>query len=192
MFEGHEVTPRDYAQSIKNGIVYLSEDRKGAGVFVDLPIAMNVSALDIDRVASAGFVSRAKEQAQAKSLADQLRLKRGSLDDAASTLSGGNQQKVALAKLLSVCPKAIILDEPTRGVDIGAKAEIHRILRELASGGTGIITISSELPELIGLCDRVLVVHEGRIAGEVSGDDLNEETIMRLASGLRIEGQEAR
>lgn len=192
VFEGHEVTPRCYAESIANGIVYLSEDRKGAGVFVDLPIAMNVSALDIDRVASAGFVSRAKEQAQAKSLADQLRLKRGSLDDAASTLSGGNQQKVALAKLLSVCPKAIILDEPTRGVDIGAKAEIHRILRELASGGTGIVTISSELPELIGLCDRVLVVHEGRIAGEVSGDDLNEETIMRLASGLRIEGQEAR
>ena len=191
-FEGREVTPRSYAESIANGIVYLSEDRKGAGVFVDLPIAVNVSALDIDRVASAGFVSRAKEQAQAKSLADQLRLKRGSLDDAASTLSGGNQQKVALAKLLSVCPKAIILDEPTRGVDIGAKAEIHRILRELASGGTGIVAISSELPELIGLCDRVLVVHEGRIAGEVSGDELNEEAIMRLASGLAIEGQEAR
>ncbi|RXT54818.1 D-xylose ABC transporter ATP-binding protein [Bosea sp. Tri-44] len=191
-FEGSDVTPRSYAQSISNGIVYLSEDRKGAGVFVDLPIAMNVSALDIDRVATAGFVSRSKEQAQAKGLADQLRLKRGSLDDTASTLSGGNQQKVALAKLLSVCPKAIILDEPTRGVDIGAKAEIHRILRELASDGTGIIAISSELPELIGLCDRVLVVHEGRIAGEVSGDGLNEETIMRLASGLTIEGQEAR
>jgi len=186
--DGRDITPKAYADSIANGVVYLSEDRKGSGVFVDMPIAQNVSALDIGSVSRRnGLISRSKETAQAKRLGDKLNLKRGSLDDAVSTLSGGNQQKVALAKMLSVGPKVIILDEPTRGVDVGAKAEIHRILRDLATAGTGIIAISSELPELIGLCDRVLVVHEGRIAGEVSGDQLTEEAIMRLASGLTAE-----
>jgi ribose transport system ATP-binding protein len=186
---GRDVTPKSYSDSIANGIVYLSEDRKGAGVFVDLPIAQNVSALDIDRVSKGRlFVSGTKERAQAQRLGNSLNLKRGSIDDAVSTLSGGNQQKVALAKMLSVGPKVIVLDEPTRGVDVGAKAEIHRILRDLANKGTGIVAISSELPELIGLCDRVIVIHEGRIAGEVSGRDLNEENLMHLASGLAGEG----
>jgi ribose transport system ATP-binding protein len=183
--DGEDITPRTYSQSIATGVVYLSEDRKGAGVFVDLPIAANVSALAIERVSRRpGLVSRAREQAQAARLGAALKLKYGSLDDAVSTLSGGNQQKVALAKLLSVGPKVIVLDEPTRGVDVGAKAEIHRILRDLASRGTGIIVISSELPELIGLCDRALVIREGRIAGEVTGDTMNEEEIIRLASGV--------
>jgi len=182
---GKDVTPANYQQSIANGIVYLSEDRKGSGVFLDMPIAMNVSALDLARVSTrAGFVDRNAERSQAKRLGDMLRLRRGSLDDAVSTLSGGNQQKVAIAKLLSVAPKVILLDEPTRGVDVGAKAEIHKILRDLANDGTGIIVISSELPELIGLCDRVLVVHEGRIVGEATGAALTEDNLIRLASGL--------
>jgi len=190
LLEGRDVTPRHYADSIANGIVYLSEDRKGAGVFVDLPISQNVSALDLKRVAKHGwFVSRSKERSQAGRLGDQLNLKRGSLDDSVSTLSGGNQQKVALAKMLSVDPRVIVLDEPTRGVDVGAKAEIHRILRGLADKGTGIVAISSELPELIGLCDRVVVIHDGRVAGEVSGAAMTEENIMHLASGLGGEGR---
>ena len=188
LLRGRDITPRSDGDSIANGVVYLSEDRKGAGVFIDLPIAQNVSALDLDRVAKQGWmVSRSKELDQARRLGASLNLKRGSLDDAVSTLSGGNQQKVAIAKMLSVEPKVIVLDEPTRGVDVGAKAEIHRILRDLASAGTGIIAISSELPELIGLCDRVVVIHEGRVAGEVSGDRLTEEDIMHLASGLAAE-----
>lgn len=97
-------------------------------------------------------------------------------------MSGGNQQKVALAKMLSVEPEVIFLDEPTRGVDVGAKAEIHRQIRELAREGVGVVVISSELPELIGVSDRVLVVREGRITGEVEGDDMTEEKIMQLAS----------
>jgi ribose transport system ATP-binding protein len=182
---GEIITPQTYPQSIAAGVVYLSEDRKGAGVFVDLPIAANVSALAIEQVSrKPGLVSRSREQAQAARLGAALKLKCGSLDDAVATLSGGNQQKVALAKLLSVDPKVIVLDEPTRGVDVGAKAEIHRILRDLATRGTGIIVISSELPELIGLCDRAIVIREGRIAGEVTGDDMNEEEIIRLASGV--------
>jgi ribose transport system ATP-binding protein len=105
-----------------------------------------------------------------------------------SALSGGNQQKVALAKLLAVEPKVIFLDEPTRGVDVGAKAEIHSILRGLADNGVGVAVISSEMPELIGLCDRVLVVSEGRIAGELSGANLTETNIMTLAAPGALSG----
>jgi len=182
-----DVTPRSYVDSITNGIVYLSEDRKGAGVFVDLSIAQNISALALERVSQFGIlISRVKERAQAARLGDSLNLKYGSLDDAVSTLSGGNQQKVAIARMLSIKPKIIVLDEPTRGIDVGAKTEIHRILRDLANRGTGIIVISSELPELIGLADRVMVVYEGRLAGEVVGDEISEEAIMHLASGLSL------
>ena len=113
-----------------------------------------------------------------------LNLKCGHVGEPVSNLSGGNQQKVAIAKLLSVNPKVIFLDEPTRGVDVGAKSEIHRILRDLARKGMGIVMISSELPELIGVCDRVLVVREGRISGELSGKDMTEENIMYRASVL--------
>ena len=105
-----------------------------------------------------------------------------------ASLSGGNQQKVALAKLLAVEPKVIFLDEPTRGVDVGAKAEIHSILRGLADNGVGVAVISSEMPELIGLCDRVLVVSEGRIAGELSGANLTETNIMTLAAPGALSG----
>ncbi|WP_119387733.1 sugar ABC transporter ATP-binding protein [Taklimakanibacter lacteus] len=191
--EGRDITPASYPQSIAAGVVYLSEDRKGAGVFVDLPIAANISALAVEKVSGrSGFVIPSRERAQAARLGAALKLKYGSLDDAVSTLSGGNQQKVAIAKLLSVRPKVIVLDEPTRGVDVGAKAEIHRILRDLAESGTGIIVISSELPELIGLCDRAIVIREGRIAGEVEGSAMTEEEIIRLASGVgRKDGREA-
>ena len=134
-------------------MVYLSEDRKGDGVFLEMPITA----------------------------------KYGHIQDFVSSLSGGNQQKVALAKMLSVKPQVIFLDEPTRGVDVGAKAEIHRILRELARDGVGIVVISSELPELIGVCDRVLVVSEGQISGQVTGDDMTEENIMHLASLSGVE-----
>ena len=163
--------------------MYLSEDRKGDGIFLELPISSNVSALKLAQVASKlGIICRDKEEKQAGTLGDQLNLKRGRLSDPVSSLSGGNQQKVAIAKMLSVKPKLIFLDEPTRGVDVGAKVEIHRILRDLAQSGVGIVVISSELPELIGLCDRAIVVREGRISGAVSGDDMTEENIMRLAS----------
>ncbi|WP_119270069.1 sugar ABC transporter ATP-binding protein [Taklimakanibacter deserti] len=191
VLDGLDVTPANYPQSIVQGIVYLSEDRKGAGVFVDLPIAVNISALAVEQVSRRPcLVSRMREHAQAERLGSALNLKRGSLDDVVATLSGGNQQKVAIAKMLSVNPKVIVLDEPTRGVDVGAKAEIHRILRDLAEQGTGIIVISSELPELIGLCDRAIVIREGRVAGEVKGDDMSEEEIIRLASGVeRKEGR---
>lgn len=180
---GEKLALRTYQDSIARGIVYLSEDRKGDGVFLDLPISANISALKPEQVASGmGLIQPAREEAQAEALGRKLNLKYGSLSDPVSSLSGGNQQKVALAKMLSVNPRLIILDEPTRGVDVGAKSEIHRILRDLARDGVGIIVISSELPELIGVCDRVLVVREGRISGQVAGDEMTEENIMHLAS----------
>jgi ribose transport system ATP-binding protein len=183
ILNGKPLLIRSYRDSIDSGIVYLSEDRKGDGVFLDLAIAANISALDLRQVSTAlGTIDTGKENEQATRLADRLALKRGSIRDPVSSLSGGNQQKVAIAKMLSVRPRAIFLDEPTRGVDVGAKAEIHRILRELAQGGVGIVVVSSELPELIGLCDRVLVVREGVISGEVEGEELTEENLMRLAS----------
>lgn len=180
---GRRLDLRDYADSIRQGIVYLSEDRKGSGLFLEMAIAANVSALDLRQVAGGfGVIDEARESELATGLGDRLNLKRGHIRQAVSALSGGNQQKVAIAKMLSVNPKVIFLDEPTRGVDVGAKAEIHRILRELARGGVGIVVISSELPELIGVCDRVLVVREGEIAGEVAGEEMTEERIMYLAS----------
>ncbi len=181
--DGVPLAIRSYRDSIDRGLVYLSEDRKGEGVFLDLSIAANISALDLRQVATRwGTLDTDREARQATDLGDRLGLKRGRIDDPVSTLSGGNQQKVAIAKMLSVKPRVVFLDEPTRGVDIGAKSEIHRILRELARNGVGIVVVSSELPELIGLCDRVLVVREGLINGEVAGEALTEETIMRLAS----------
>jgi ribose transport system ATP-binding protein len=180
---GRRITPRHYADSIAEGIVYLSEDRKGDGLFLDMSIAANVSALNVEQVASgAGIIDEADEAGQAERLGARLNLKYGHVGQPVSLLSGGNQQKVAIAKMLSVNPKLIFLDEPTRGVDVGAKAEIHRILRDLARSGVGMVVISSELPELIGLCDRVLVIREGRIAGEVSGEEMTEDRIMYLAS----------
>lgn len=182
---GRQLTLKHYQDSINAGMVYLSEDRKGDGIFLDMPIAANVSALNLDQVASRlGMIQSDLEYSQAASLGDRLNLKCGHLSDPVSSLSGGNQQKVAIAKMLSVSPKLIFLDEPTRGVDVGAKAEIHRILRDLARNGVGIVMISSELPELIGVSDRVLVVREGCISGEVAGEMMTEENIMHLASGL--------
>jgi len=180
---GRPLRLNDYRDSIREGLVYLSEDLKGDGLFLNMSIAANVSALDVGRISNGmGFIERRKEMKRADELGRRLKLRANSVGDAVSTLSGGNQQKVALAKMLSVEPQVVFLDEPTRGVDVGAKAEIHRQIRELAREGVGVIVISSELPELIGVSDRVLVVREGRIAGEVEGENMTEEKIMQLAS----------
>lgn len=179
---GEPLRLKHYQDCIAHGIVYLSEDRKAEGVFLDLSIAENTSAMSLREVSRFGLIGKRREDRLAARVGRGLRLKYGQLDDAVSTLSGGNQQKVALAKLLAVNPKVIFLDEPTRGVDVGAKAEIHAILRDLARKGIGIVVISSEMPELIGVSDRVIVVREGEISGEVTGDDMTEENILSLAS----------
>ncbi|KSV86905.1 D-ribose transporter ATP binding protein [Sinorhizobium fredii USDA 205] len=174
-----------YSDAVKAGIVYLSEDRKGSGVFLEMSIAQNISVLDLKSVTnSVGLMNGRAEAALAEDFARRLGVRMGGIEAPVKSLSGGNQQKVAIAKQLAVKPKVIVMDEPTRGIDVGAKTEIHRLLRELARSGMGIIVISSEMPELLGLSDRVLVVREGRLAGELGADEMSEETVIRLASGV--------
>ena len=188
---GEPVDIPDFSTALERGMVYVSEDRKGEGLFLDMQISQNVSSLRLSQVTKGGLVDRAAETAQAETLGRRLRLKAGKPEDPPSTLSGGNQQKVALARMLSVNPKVVFLDEPTRGVDVGAKSEIHAILRELCEQGVGVVVISSELPELIGLSDRIVVLHEGEITGELGPDEMTEEAIIHLASGLHIQGDAA-
>ncbi|KJS11368.1 MAG: D-ribose transporter ATP-binding protein [Hoeflea sp. BRH_c9] len=183
-YDGAEIAQEDYLASIRQGIVYLSEDRKGSGIFLDLSIAQNICALDLRRVSGRMAVNASAEAALAERMRDRLGIRCADVHQSVGTLSGGNQQKVALAKLLAVEPKVLFVDEPTRGVDIGAKAQIYAILRSLADNGCAIVMISSEMPELIGVSDRIVVLHEGRVAGEVSGERMTEEIIMHLASGL--------
>ncbi|KAB2677966.1 sugar ABC transporter ATP-binding protein [Brucella tritici] len=177
-----------YSDAAKAGIVYLSEDRKGSGVFLEMSIAQNISVLDLKSLTNgAGLLNGRAEAALAEDFAKRLSVRMGGIEAPVKSLSGGNQQKVAIAKQLAVKPKVILMDEPTRGIDVGAKAEIHRLLRELARSGIGIIVISSEMPELLGLSDRVLVVREGHIAGELSADTMSEEAVILLASGIGAE-----
>lgn len=176
---------RNYTDAIKAGIVYLSEDRKESGVFLDLSIAKNISVLDLKRLTGRFGLLNARAEAElARDFTRQLGVRMAGIDAPVSSLSGGNQQKVAIAKQLTVHPKVILMDEPTRGIDVGAKAEIHRLLRELAKSGIGIVVISSELPELLGLCDRIVVIREGRVAGELGSEEMSEEGVIRLASGV--------
>ncbi|WP_112811168.1 sugar ABC transporter ATP-binding protein [Ensifer sp.] len=185
----------NYRDAVDAGIVYLSEDRKGSGVFVDMSIAQNISVLDLKTLTGPLGLMNAKAEADlASEFTRRLGVRMGGIAMPVSSLSGGNQQKVAIAKQLAVRPKVILMDEPTRGIDVGAKSEIHRLLRDLARSGIGIVVISSELPELLGLCDRVLVVREGGIAGELGEAEMSEEAVIRLASGVgsRDERQEIR
>ncbi|OCJ02532.1 D-xylose ABC transporter ATP-binding protein [Rhizobium sp. AC44/96] len=182
---GKAQTINTYADAVKAGIVYLSEDRKGSGVFLEMSIAQNISVLNLQALTNrAGLLNGRAEAAFARDIARRLAVRMGGVEAPVKSLSGGNQQKVAIAKQLAVKPKVILMDEPTRGIDVGAKTEIHRLLRELASSGIGIVVISSEMPELLGLCDRVLVVREGRIAGELGAENMTEEAVIRLASGI--------
>ncbi|MHC5232581.1 sugar ABC transporter ATP-binding protein [Brucella sp. LJL56] len=177
-----------YSDAVKAGIVYLSEDRKGSGVFLEMSIAQNISVLDLNSLTNAtGLLNGRAETVLAEDFAKRLSVRMGGIEASVKSLSGGNQQKVAIAKQLAVKPKVILMDEPTRGIDVGAKAEIHRLLRELARSGIGIIVISSEMPELLGLSDRLLVVREGHIAGELSAAAMSEEAVIRLASGVGTE-----
>ena len=189
-FKEKETKIENYQDSIEQGIVYLSEDRKVEGVFLDMSIQSNISALDISRVSTRGMVDSAKERSQAEEYAERLKVKCSSIGQLVSSLSGGNQQKVLIAKLLSIKPEVVIMDEPTRGIDVGAKSEIHKLIRQLTCEGIGVIMISSELPELIGMSDRVLVMHEGGSYGIISGDDINEKRIIHMASGLEKSGAE--
>ncbi len=174
---------KDYSQAISSGLCYLTEDRKQQGLFLNLSVKNNINAAMVDRLKGRLIIDRKKETGNADDQVKELNIKVSSIAQRIDSLSGGNQQKTMIAKWLSIKPRIIFMDEPTRGIDVGAKAEIHNILRELSNMGIGVIIISSELPEIIGMCDRVMVMHDGEIKGEVKGEEITEKKIIMLASG---------
>lgn len=173
------------ADSIKAGIGFVTEDRKTEGLILSMSIASNVSLVNLRKV-SRGWTLRQKAEAeQARARGTALNLKYGKTADAAASLSGGNQQKVVLAKWLANTPDVLLLDEPTRGVDVGAKFEIYTILQDLAAKGVSMVVVSSELPELMTLADRILVLNDHKVMGELARKDFAEEPILRLAYGQK-------
>ncbi|TCD15268.1 sugar ABC transporter ATP-binding protein [Oricola cellulosilytica] len=180
---------RSPAEAVEKGIVYVPEERGKQGVIVDLPIFQNISLPSLDRTSQNGFLKLVEEFALAREYAARLDLRAASLDQNAGTLSGGNQQKVVIAKWLATQPRVIILDEPTKGIDIGSKAAVHAFMGELAANGLAVIMISSELPEIMGMSDRIVVMREGRIAAVLeNNEELKAEALVRAAAGI---GEEA-
>lgn len=180
--EGRKIEIPDYYDSIKHGIVYLTEDRKEQGLFLKLNILSNISAACLYKVKKGLLINKTAENKIGNDFVNRLGIKVTGMQQLVNSLSGGNQQKLLIAKWMAVDPKIIIMDEPTRGIDVGAKAEIYNLLRSLAESGIGIIMVSSELPEIIGMCDRVIVMHEGSITGELTGEDIQEQVVMKYAS----------
>lgn len=179
---GDLVENKNYRETITNGFAYLTEDRKQQGLFLQMTIKQNITAAKLDIVTSGIVIDKHKETDISQKYVNRLNIKISSLDQKVANLSGGNQQKVMIGKWLATNPKVLIMDEPTRGIDVGAKAEIHTMLRELSNQGITVIIISSELPEIIGMSDRVIVMHEGHITGEVVSDEISEENIIKYAS----------
>jgi rhamnose transport system ATP-binding protein len=183
LVRGNLVRIESPPQAIGHGIAYVPEDRRRHGVVMEMPIASNVSLASLAAVAPQGFIDRHTERELAQRYIGQLRIKAESVQSSAGTLSGGNQQKVALARWLATNPAVLILDEPTQGVDVGSKQEIHKLMVELAERGMAILLISSELPEILGMSDRIVVMHAGRIRGELSRLEATPQKILSLALG---------
>jgi len=172
--------PRD---AIRQGVYLVPEDRRLCGLIVDFNVRENISLPGMDRYSTAGLISSAKETAAARQACETINIKTPSPEMKAANLSGGNQQKVVLAKWLALSPKVLIFDEPTRGIDVGAKSEIYALIRKLAGEGVSVIAISSEMEEVLGISDRIAVMHEGRISGILERPQFSEEAVMRLATG---------
>jgi rhamnose transport system ATP-binding protein len=167
------------------GVGFVPEDRRQQGLVMEMSVQQNVALASIHRLRRAGLIRAAAEHALAADWAARLKIKYGRLTDPVAMLSGGNQQKVVLAKWLARKPTLLIVDEPTRGIDVGTKAEVHQLLSQLARDGVGILMISSELPEVLRISDRILVMREGRLAAEYSRAEASEEEIMAAATGQR-------
>ena len=168
--------------AIRSGLAYASEDRKGNGLILMQDIKQNITLANLNRIANRGVVDANAEIKHANEFKSALNIKTPSVEQKVQNLSGGNQQKVSIAKWLFVEPNVLILDEPTRGIDVGAKYEIYTIMNRLVEQGMSIIMISSELPEVLGMSDRIYVVASGRIGGELSSAEATQEKIMHLAT----------
>ena len=182
--DGKPVKIDSPSAAMRHGMAFLTEDRKDTGCFLSLDVLANMDSASISRgnYLKLGFVKRAKLERDCKAMAKALRIKTPTLGEIIQNLSGGNQQKALIGRWLLTNPRILILDEPTRGIDVGAKAEIHRLISELAGKGVAVILISSELPEVLGMSDRVLVMHEGRVTGILDRSEADQVTVMDLAS----------
>ncbi len=176
-------------EAIASGLAYVTEDRKELGLILEEPIQRNISLANLAGISSSGVLSAGREQAVAERYRRDLRIRTPSVAQRVMNLSGGNQQKVVLAKWLFTDPQVLILDEPTRGIDVGAKFEIYALMNELVAQGRGVVMISSEMPELLGMCDRIHVMNEGRFVGELTRAEASQERIMALI--LQSEGKAA-
>lgn len=179
-YKGEVIENRSLKQAIKRGFGLVPEDRKKQGVIQILPVKNNICMVSLDKIISGGFISIKKECQYAKEFVEKLNIAVPDINTDVQYLSGGNQQKVVVAKWLMQDSDIFILDEPTRGIDVGAKSEIYRLMNELIKNGKSIIMISSELPEIIGMSDRVIVMHEGRCVGKLNNNELSQEKIMSL------------
>jgi rhamnose transport system ATP-binding protein len=169
---------------MRAGIGLVPEDRRQQGLVMDFSIERNIALASLDNIRRAGLIPRGAERSFAKDWALRLQLKYGKLTNPVWTLSGGNQQKAVLAKWLARKPTLLIVDEPTRGIDVGTKAEVHRLLSELATQGVAVLMISSELPEVLGMADRIVVLFEGRVMREFLRAEATEDTLMHAATGM--------
>jgi rhamnose transport system ATP-binding protein len=167
------------------GIGLVPEDRREQGLVMEMAVERNIGLTRLRALSRMGVIARGAERELASTWAERLQIKLHRLGDPVGFLSGGNQQKVVLAKWLATDPKVLIIDEPTRGIDVGTKAEVHRLMSELAGRGLAVLMISSELPEVLGMADRVLVMHEGRLARELTRSEANEESVVRAATGVQ-------
>lgn len=183
LFKGEPLKISKPADAIKAGIGFVTENRKSEGLILDFSIARNIALPSVDSFATNSIINFGRLGEFASRMAEKLGVKAHSLDLEAGALSGGNQQKVVIAKWVGKNPEIIIMDEPTRGIDVGAKRDIYELMNELTAGGVSIIMVSSELPEVLGMSDRIIVVHEGRIAGQLQHDEATQEKIMSLATG---------
>ena len=182
--EGRRLAIRSPADAIAEGIVYVPEDRGGQGAITGLPIFRNVALPSMRRAARHGLVATSEELALAREYTERLELRAAALDQPVGQLSGGNQQKVVIAKWLATRPSVIVLDEPTKGIDIGSKAAVHAFMRELAGSGLAVIMVSSEIPEVLGMSDRVIVMREGRHAATFGRAEATPEALVRAAAGI--------
>jgi ribose transport system ATP-binding protein len=174
---------RSPAEAITHGLAYVTEDRKGRGMFPDMTTAANLTIAHLRRFTRAGYLSRAREREAASATARRFNVRSAGLSQTAGTLSGGNQQKTLLARFLLAPCRVLILDEPTRGVDVGARAEIYALMNDLTADGLAILMITSDLPELLGMSDRIVVMRDGRAAGELMRDRATPDAVMALATG---------
>jgi len=180
---GRPVHFTDVHESMQAGIVYLSEDRKGKGLLLQQDLTVNLTLASLGRFVRGIVIDRRGERAALDGALREFDIRAGRKEMLAGQLSGGNQQKLLLAKMMMLGPEIVIIDEPTRGIDIGTKEQIYKFIAALAESGKSVIVISSEMPELIGICDRILVMRSGRIVGEVAGEHMTENEIVVLATG---------